>query len=90
MNANRIHRYGPPDVIDFEEIERPAPGPGEVLLRVQAAGRRALGRLDTGRQELAVRVGTVLPLAEGRQAHEMLEGMRRRPPGKIVLRNGRT
>jgi NADPH:quinone reductase-like Zn-dependent oxidoreductase len=35
--------------------------------------------------ELAVRVGTVMPLAQGRQAHEMLEGIRARPRGKIVL-----
>jgi NADPH:quinone reductase-like Zn-dependent oxidoreductase len=38
MRANRVHRYGPPEVIDFEEVERPVPGPGEVLIRVQAAG----------------------------------------------------
>jgi NADPH:quinone reductase-like Zn-dependent oxidoreductase len=34
---------------------------------------------------LTVRVGTVLPLAEARLAHEMLAGDRARPPGKIVL-----
>jgi len=34
------------------------------------------------------RVGTVLPLAEARAAHEMLEGARPRPSGKIVLRVG--
>jgi NADPH:quinone reductase-like Zn-dependent oxidoreductase len=38
MRANRVHRYGPPEVIDFEEVERPVPGSGEVLIRVQAAG----------------------------------------------------
>jgi len=35
---------------------------------------------------LATRVGAVLPLAEARAAHEMLEGSRPRPSGKIVLR----
>ncbi|MCX5380798.1 NAD(P)-dependent alcohol dehydrogenase [Streptomyces sp. NBC_00091] len=30
--------YGPPDVLRLEEVERPEPGPGEVLLRVHAAG----------------------------------------------------
>ena len=33
-------------------------------------------------------VGAVLPLAEARAAHEMLEGARPRPSGKIVLRVG--
>ncbi|MFD3539012.1 NAD(P)-dependent alcohol dehydrogenase [Streptomyces sp. NPDC058662] len=30
--------YGPPDVMRLEEIDRPEPGPGEVLVRVRAAG----------------------------------------------------
>jgi NADPH:quinone reductase-like Zn-dependent oxidoreductase len=34
-----VHRqYGPPDVLAFEEIERPVPGDDEVLVRVCAAG----------------------------------------------------
>lgn len=35
---------------------------------------------------LATAVGTVLPLADARLAHELLEGTRQRPRGKIVLR----
>jgi NADPH:quinone reductase-like Zn-dependent oxidoreductase len=38
MKANRVHRFGPPEVIVFEEVERPVPGEGEVLVRVKAAG----------------------------------------------------
>jgi NADPH:quinone reductase-like Zn-dependent oxidoreductase len=38
MKANRIHRFGPPEVITFEDVERPVPGEGEVLVRVKAAG----------------------------------------------------
>ena len=34
---------------------------------------------------LTVNVGAVLPLADARLAHEMLEGSRSRPRGKIVL-----
>lgn len=41
-------------------------------------------RLDAG--ELRTHTGPVLPLADARQAHEMLDGLRLRPPGKIVLR----
>jgi NADPH:quinone reductase-like Zn-dependent oxidoreductase len=36
MKAARIHRYGEPDVIVIEEVPTPAPGPGEVLIRVAA------------------------------------------------------
>jgi hypothetical protein len=35
---------------------------------------------------LRTHVGTVLPLADAREAHRMLEGQRAHPNGKIVLR----
>jgi NADPH:quinone reductase-like Zn-dependent oxidoreductase len=38
MRANRVHRFGPPEVIVFEELARPQPGAGELLVRVAAAG----------------------------------------------------
>jgi NADPH:quinone reductase-like Zn-dependent oxidoreductase len=38
VKAVRVHRFGPPDVITFEDVERPIPGAGEVLVRVKAAG----------------------------------------------------
>lgn len=38
MKADRIHVFGGPEVILFEDIPRPTPGPGEVLVRIHAAG----------------------------------------------------
>ena len=38
MMAWRVHEYGPPNVMKFERIPRPDPGPGEVLVKVEAAG----------------------------------------------------
>jgi NADPH:quinone reductase-like Zn-dependent oxidoreductase len=38
MKANRIHRFGGPEVITFEETAVPLPAPGEVLVRVHGAG----------------------------------------------------
>jgi NADPH:quinone reductase-like Zn-dependent oxidoreductase len=38
MKAAVHHRYGPPDVLAVEEIDKPAVGDDEVLLRVHAAG----------------------------------------------------
>ena len=38
MNAARIHRFGPPDVIVVEDIPRPAPAMSEVRVRVAASG----------------------------------------------------
>jgi NADPH:quinone reductase-like Zn-dependent oxidoreductase len=36
MKAVRIHSYGGPEVLSYEETPRPTPGPGEVLIRVHA------------------------------------------------------
>lgn len=38
MKAARIHRFGPPRVIAIEDVPRPRPAAGEVLVRVAAAG----------------------------------------------------
>jgi NADPH:quinone reductase-like Zn-dependent oxidoreductase len=38
MNAIRIHNYGGPEVLQFEDAPRPQLGKGEVLVRVHAAG----------------------------------------------------
>jgi NADPH:quinone reductase-like Zn-dependent oxidoreductase len=38
VKAARIHSFGPPDVVVVEQVPVPSPGPGEVLVRVMAAG----------------------------------------------------
>jgi NADPH:quinone reductase-like Zn-dependent oxidoreductase len=38
MKAVRIYDYGGPEVMRIDEVERPVPGAGEVLVRVVAAG----------------------------------------------------
>jgi NADPH:quinone reductase-like Zn-dependent oxidoreductase len=38
MKAWRVHEFGPPEAMIFETVPRPDPGPGEVLIKVHAAG----------------------------------------------------
>src|SRR4051812_23609398 len=38
IKAWRVHAFGPPEAMAFETIPRPVPGPGEVLVKVHAAG----------------------------------------------------
>lgn len=38
VRAVRVHRFGGPEVLAVEDVAEPSPGPGEVLLRVAAAG----------------------------------------------------
>lgn len=38
MHAVRIHQFGGPEVLTYEQAPRPAPAQGEVLIKVHAAG----------------------------------------------------
>ena len=45
MRAIRFRNYGPPSVLALEGVPTPQPGPGEVLVKVSAAG---INRADVG------------------------------------------
>jgi NADPH:quinone reductase-like Zn-dependent oxidoreductase len=38
MKAARVLRFGPPNVIINDDVPQPEPGPGQLLVRVKAAG----------------------------------------------------
>ena len=38
MKAIRVHQFGDPDVLKFEEVPDPKPAAGQVLMRIKAAG----------------------------------------------------
>jgi NADPH:quinone reductase-like Zn-dependent oxidoreductase len=72
---------------DQGEAARRGVTAGFFLVQVNTADlERIAAMVDAG--ELLTRIGTVLPLAEARTAHEMLDGTRPHPGGKIVLRIG--
>jgi NADPH:quinone reductase-like Zn-dependent oxidoreductase len=50
MRAARIHAFGPPDVLQIDEVPDPAPAEGEALVAIHAAGINHV--------ELDVRAGT--------------------------------
>lgn len=66
MKAIRIHQFGPTeDVLQYEEVPTPAPGAGELLVKVEAA---ALNRADLGLRRGTYRVDPKdLPLIPGRE-----------------------
>ena len=62
MRAARIHRFGPPEVIQVDDIPRPTPSEQEVLVRVAAAG---VGPWDALIREKKSVVQVDLPLTLG-------------------------
>ncbi|NKQ51734.1 zinc-binding dehydrogenase [Amycolatopsis sp. K13G38] len=48
-----IERFGGPEVLDLREVDKPTPGPGELLVRVLASG--------TNPVEAKIRQGVVMP-----------------------------
>lgn len=53
MKAYVLTRYGGPEMAALREVARPQPGPGEVLVRVHAAG---LNPIDFKTREGAIKV----------------------------------
>ena len=38
MKAVRIHRFGGPEVMQYEDAPEPVPGPGQAVVDIEAAG----------------------------------------------------
>lgn len=82
MKAARIHRFGPPDVIEVEDVPRPDPAPGEVLVRVAAAG---VGPWDALIREGRSKVSPPPPLTLGSDLSGVVEAV---GTGVIRFKNG--
>src|SRR4028119_1124285 len=64
VKAIRFHEYGGPEVLRFEEAPDPQAGPGQLLIRVHAAGVNPVDwKLREGRLQGAVDL--TLPIIPG-------------------------
>src|SRR2546427_3267393 len=75
MRAVVYDRYGPPEVLRLEEVERPVPTPGEVLVKVHAT---TVNRFDTATREANRRSGLAISLMS-----RLVSGLRR--PRRHIL-----
>jgi NADPH2:quinone reductase len=86
MKAAVIHEFGAEDVLRYEDVPDPVPGPGEVLVRVRAAG---INRGDLGRRMGTYTAGVPLPLIVGWDIAGTVEalgpGVGGPPPGTRVV-----
>jgi NADPH:quinone reductase-like Zn-dependent oxidoreductase len=85
MRAVRIHEFGGPEVLRIDDVPRPVPGEGEVLVRVIAASVNPI--------DLKIRQGgfiprEALPVAMGRDVAGAVDmdgpGVAEYPPGTAV------
>lgn len=72
MKAARIHQFGPPGVIVIDDFQHPSPGPGQVLVRVAAAG---VGPWDALIREGKSVVKLPLPLTLGSDLSGIVEAV---------------
>ena len=77
MKAARVLRLGPPSVISNDDVPRPEPGAGQLLVRVKAAG--------VGNWDALIREGKVqlqpLPLILGAELSGIVEAIGAEVPG---------
>src|SRR5512133_959676 len=85
MNAIQVHQFGGPEVLARHDIPTPRPGPGEVLVRVRAAG---VNPYDTYMRNGTYAIKPTLPYTPGSDAAGTVEtvgqGITRVKPGDRV------
>jgi NADPH2:quinone reductase len=72
MKAIRVSEFGDADRLRLEEIEKPVPGPGQVLVRVMAAG---VNPVDTYIRSGTHSVRPDLPYTPGKDAAGIIEAV---------------
>jgi NADPH2:quinone reductase len=89
MKAIRVHQFGDPGVMKLESVPDPAPGPGQVLVSVKAAG---VNPVDTYIRSGAYASLPPLPYTPGADAAGSVQavgaGVREFKPGDRVYISG--
>ncbi len=72
MKAIRVYEFGNPEVMKIEEVDDPKPGPGEVVVKVYAAG---VNPVDTYIRSGLYAVKPSLPYTPGMDAAGLIESV---------------
>src|SRR6266849_4401009 len=82
MKAIRVHEFGGPEVLKFEEVPTPKPAAGEVLVRVRAAG---VNPYDTYMRNGTYAIKPPLPYTPGSDAAGTIDAV---GPGVTKVKSG--
>ena len=83
MKAIRIHQYGGPEVLQYEDVPNPAPKPGEALVKIDAAG---VNFIDTYQRSGVYQVP--LPTILGQEGSGTVSAVGGGVPGNNVVKVG--
>jgi NADPH2:quinone reductase len=72
MKAIRVHKFGDPEVIRVEEIPDPSPGPGQVVVKIQAIG---INPVDAYIRSGAYHIKPSLPYTPGNDAAGIVDSI---------------
>src|SRR5690349_20806576 len=72
MKVIQFHEYGDPEVLQYEEIERPTPGSKQVLVKIEALG---INYADTMRRRNNYLERTPLPYILGGEIAGTIEAL---------------
>jgi NADPH2:quinone reductase len=72
MKAVQVHQFGGPEVLELHEVPTPKPGPGQVLVRVHAAG---VNPYDTYMRSGTYAIKPQLPYTPGSDAAGTVEAV---------------
>lgn len=72
MKAIRVHEFGDPEVLRVEEIPHPNPGPGQIVVRVQAIG---INPVDAYIRSGAYHIKPSLPYTPGNDAAGIVDSI---------------
>jgi NADPH2:quinone reductase len=75
MHAIRLHTFGPPENLRYEEVSDPTPGPGQIRIAVEAAGVHLLDTALREGEQGPLPEPTRLPTIPGREVAGVVESL---------------
>src|SRR3954467_15193235 len=75
MNAIRLHAFGPPENLRYEQVDAPQPGPGQVRIAVAASGVPLIDTRPRARERMGPLPLPDLPAIPGREVAGAVEAL---------------
>src|SRR5438552_1130044 len=74
MKAMQYHEFGPPEVLRYEDVDKPAPAAGEVLIQVAAVGVN-FSEVSRRAGDSPLMAGSSLPMIPGYECAGVIESV---------------